>query len=96
MTTRHEVTCINKDDRYSPYERIRNIGGKNPDGGRWSLTQPEAIAAIKSRRYDFFVRKAGREVNVIVAKSRSGNEYIKTEADGEEPNNLLSLVECPR
>ena len=43
----------------------------------------------------FFVVVAAREVSVIVATSRYGNKYLKTEADGEEPNNLLSLPECP-
>ena len=31
----------------------------------------------------------------VVAVSRFGNKYIKTEADGDQPNNLLSLPECP-
>jgi len=26
---------------------------------------------------------------------QTGREYLKTEADGYEPNNLLSLPECP-
>jgi hypothetical protein len=32
---------------------------------------------------------------VVVAVSRYGNKYIKTTADGEQPDNLLSLPECP-
>ncbi|MDD3927909.1 MAG: DUF3892 domain-containing protein, partial [bacterium] len=27
--------------------------------------------------------------------SASGNKYLKTQNDGEQPNNLLSLPECP-
>ncbi|MDP8217161.1 MAG: DUF3892 domain-containing protein [Candidatus Theseobacter exili] len=42
----------------------------------------------------FFVKAGGSVVNVIVAVSKYGNKYLKTEADGEEPNNLLSLPEC--
>jgi hypothetical protein len=34
-------------------------------------------------------------VRVIVAVSRYGNKYPKTEIDGDDPNNLLSLPECP-
>jgi hypothetical protein len=33
-------------------------------------------------------------VNVIVA-THNGNKYIKTEADGIHPDNLLALPECP-
>jgi len=95
MASRHQVLCITKDDRLNPYERITQIGGKNPDGQRWELTQKAAIVGIKSGKWEFYVSKNGREVKVIVARSRFGNEYLKTEADGEEPNNLLSLPECP-
>jgi hypothetical protein len=32
---------------------------------------------------------------VKVEVSRYGHKYLKTEADGEGENNLLSLPECP-
>ena len=33
---------------------------------------------------------------MIVAKSRWGHKYLKTDSDGEQPDNLLALPECPR
>lgn len=45
--------------------------------------------------FNFYVSVQNRPVKVIVAVSKYGNKYLKTEADGEEPNNLLSLPECP-
>ena len=33
--------------------------------------------------------------SVEPAKSRFGNWYLKTEADGDTPDNLLFLKECP-
>lgn len=90
----NQIRCINKSDRDNPYERIQSIGGMNSDGKNWKLTQKEAIDSIKSGKYNFHVQVNGKAVNVIVAKSRYGNDYIKTEADGDEPNNLLSLMEC--
>ena len=94
MTSRHEIKCINKTDRFNPHERIKAIGGVNSDGTPWKLSQEKAIEHMKSGTYSFFVTKNGHQVEVIVARSRFGNEYIKTVADGEHPNNLLSLYEC--
>lgn len=90
-----EIQCVKKTDRPNPWERIRQVGGLNPNGSRWALSQEEAIAAIRNGTYTFMVRRGRASVKVIVATSRFGNPYLKSEADGEEPNNLLSLPECP-
>ncbi len=95
MAAKHEIRCIRKSDRYNPHERILRIGGINPDGSRWSLTQEEAIQGIEEGKWEFYVTQNGKTVDVIIAKSPYGNKYIKTVADGDHPNNLLSLPECP-
>lgn len=90
------VGCINKADRTDPTERIRFIGGVNPDRTRWKLSIDDAIRGIESGKYRFYVEKPpGHRAWVVVAVSRSGRKYLKTEADGEAPNNLLALPECP-
>jgi hypothetical protein len=95
MADNVQIRYINKSDRPSAHERIRNIGGVNTDGGRWKLTQQETIDGIEQGRWQFYVSVNGSTVWVVVAVSRYGNKYIKTTADGEHPNNLLSLPECP-
>ena len=94
MTDSAEIQCINKSDRDNAHERIRGVGGV-AGATRWSITQEEAIALIENGKWTFFVRRNGQSVRVVVAVSRYGNKYLKTEADGEQPNNLLSLPECP-
>ncbi len=94
MASSHEVLCVHKTDRTNPHDRITHIGGRNGDGTAWKITQEEAIAGIESGKWSFHVSRGGRTVDVIVAVSRWHNKYIKTEADGEQPDNLLSLPEC--
>jgi hypothetical protein len=94
MASSHEIKCVNKAHRTNPHERITHIGGVNPNGTNWKLTQEQAIRDIEAGKYRFFVRRGGHEANVVVAVSRYGNKYLKTIADGEQPDNLLSLMEC--
>jgi hypothetical protein len=95
MATNIQIQCVNKTDRYNPHERISHVGGVNADGTRWKLTEDQAIQGIESGKWSFYVSAGGRSVWVVVATSRYGNKYLKTQADGEQPDNLLSLPECP-
>jgi hypothetical protein len=89
------VKCINKSDRYNPHERILSIGGTNSAGTKWKLSQEDAIKGIEDGKWSFYVTQGMRTVDVIVAVSQYGHKYLKTVADGLQPDNLLSLPECP-
>ena len=77
-----------------PHLRISNVGGVNPNGTRWKLSEDVAIAGIERGEWSFYVSRGGSTVRVVIA-TRFGHKYLKTEPDGEQPDNLLSLPECP-
>ena len=94
MANSAQIKCINKDDRYNPYERITHVGGYV--NSQWKLTLADAIGKIERGEWKFFVERPPEDrVWVEIAVSRYGSKYLKTDADGDEPNNLLSLPECP-
>ncbi len=96
MANRHEVTCIVPDGA-DPDQRIDKIGGRvgAEGGGPWSLLIDDAIAGIENGKWSFWTQAGGQVAKVIVAKRPNGRKYLKTEADGIEPNNLLALPRCP-
>lgn len=83
-----QITCINKTNRTSAHERIQNVGGIG-----WRITVDQCIRDIESKANTYYVLVGKNVVNVIVA-TNEGRKYIKTESDGIQPNNLLSLPEC--
>lgn len=91
---RVQIDCINKDPRQDAYHAIRRVGGPNGNGTRWDLALDDAVAGVESGKYQFYVRQGGHEVNVVVATSARGHKYLKTVADRDTPDNLLSLKEC--
>lgn len=93
MVDTAEIMCVTKSDRYNPHERITHVGGYTDRS--WMITQEQAIRLIESGQWRFYVTSGRNRVWVVVAVSRFGNKYLKTEADGEHPNNLLSLSACP-
>ena len=94
MSFNVRIQCVNKTNRMNAHERIKDVGGINSDGTRWKLTETAAIDGIEQGKWRFWASVNEKSVWVVVA-SRLGHKYLKTEADGEEPNNLLNLPDCP-
>lgn len=87
-----QIKCINKDPRHDRYNAITHVGGYTNE--RWKITQPDAIGMIERREWSFYTMANGHRAEVIVA-TRNGRKYLKTTADYDTPDNLLSLPECP-
>jgi hypothetical protein len=95
MPARYRFHSIQRSDRLNHDRRIRILGGTNPDGSRWKISEETAIAGIEDGRWSFFITQGAREIDVIVAVSRYGNKYLKTaEDEGANPDRLLTLPEC--
>jgi len=89
-----QVTCINQRGRgYEPHELIHAIGGVMRFI-HWRRLESEVIRDIEANRVGYYVSVDGRSVWLVVAVHR-GRKYLKTEADGYSPDNLLALPECP-
>lgn len=54
-----EVTCVSKDDRNSPYERITHLRVRDPGGRLWRCVQQDAIAFIEQGRWELCVVRGG-------------------------------------
>lgn len=89
--------CINKHpSHYDPHRRIEYIGTNESRGAgsytkKWTVAQ--VVAAIRQGTIFYSTDRRGDIVRVIIA-SHSGYEYIKTEPDGIQPDNLLAKPEC--
>ena len=94
MATKVEIRCINRSTSFNPHDRIINVGGVNADRTRWKLSQTEAIHCIVNDTYLFYIKR-GRKMDYVVIANQSGWKYLKTTTDGEQPDSLLTLPECP-
>jgi len=90
---RLQVSCISKTPRNDPHNRIANLGGIH-NNIRWKHTEAEAIRNIEHQVHSYHVNRGGGDVEVVIAH-HLGNKYLKTVPDGLQPDNLLSLPECP-
>jgi hypothetical protein len=83
-----QITCINKTDRTSPHERIRQVGGPG-----WRKSADEVIRLIEAGTDTFWVSVSGNRADVVV-DTYNGRKYLRTRPDDYRQNNLLSLPEC--
>lgn len=89
-----QIQCA-KCDKADPHQRVRYIGGMNPDGTRWTLSEDVAIAGLKEGKWRFWTAGDKKSVWIVTAKSPSGREYLKAETDWVHPAKLLALPDCP-
>ena len=84
-----QVTC-HVPDGLDKDQRIDAIGGVG-----WKHEIDHAIIYIERNVNSYWTHAAGVRADVIVARRPNGRKYLKTTADGVEPNNLLAQPRCP-
>lgn len=91
-----QVGCIVKPDRFSTHEHITHIGNQNATPP-WKWTREQVVASIDAGTNTFFVRDPykGKRSDVGVVRPAGRNPYLRTHADGDWNDNLLSLPNCP-
>ena len=92
LTKTAQITCISKNPREDRHHSITHVGGYTNE--RWRITKEAAIGMIERGEWSFYTMASGHRAEVVVA-SRNGRKYLKTTADYDTPDNLLSLPECP-
>jgi len=93
--TSRRITGIVRHEADSPQLRIRAVGGVRPDGTSWRMSIDEGIKAIRRGERFYVEQPIGDPVGVRISRTAEGRVYLRTEADGDHPNNLLALPELP-
>jgi hypothetical protein len=88
------IECTSKKTR-DGRRFIAHIGGSSKDGGRWTLPHEDAIRDIESGKMSYYCDTGGQSYLVIVAEDKSGAKFIKAVIDGDVPDSLLRLPDCP-
>ena len=89
-----QVTCITKPNPQSSHEHITHLG--NPQAP-WKWTREDVIRSIDTNTNTFYVIDPynGKRSNVAVIRPVGRAAYVRTHADGDWNDNLLSLNQCP-
>jgi len=78
------------------HEHITHVGSDQftPAGSKWTVAQ--IVSAIEKKEHTFYVQAANtKRADVGVVDPGNGRpKFIKTYADGQWNNNLLSLPRC--
>ncbi len=87
MSLRFHIQFIRRHASEGGQPEITHIGGRHPDGGRWTLTREEAIRAIEGGAWQFYVSRGSKSADVIVVE-RDGRKVLETNAGGTAAHDL--------
>lgn len=92
-----KIRCINKSEGYheNPNEAISHYGWINESSGESGRTDRLTMVDwVRKGNQAYVVNGSGQKVYCYIKKSVHGTEFLQTQADGVDTNNLLELPEC--
>ena len=89
-----QVTCIIKPNPQNLHEHITHLGNYP----KWMWTREEVVSSIDAKTNTFYVLDpfSRKRAEVGVVRESGKAPYLRTYADGNWNNNLLSLPHCLR
>ncbi|MET8577382.1 hypothetical protein [Streptomyces sp. NPDC005012] len=89
------VTHVRKRIPGSDQVFVREIAGRYPDGGWWTLSAVEALDALDARQSFYIETEPGHRAALTSVSDGSGGRHLRTTADENTTDNLLSLPPIP-
>jgi hypothetical protein len=89
---RYRVSCTHKHEKH---EDVESLGCYGPGNTFHRFPEAEVIERIEHRGDTFYTERPDGHVAEVIVVEREGEKYLKTKADGERPNNLDWLPDCP-
>ena len=89
---RYRVYCT---DKLEKHEHILSLGCYGSGNAFHKFSEEEVIRHIESGEDTFYAERPDGHVAEIEVAERQGVKYLKTKPDGERPNNLDWLPDCP-
>lgn len=90
--SRYRVTCTQKREKH---EHIISLGCYGPGGDHHRFSEAEAIDRIEHHGDSFYTERPNGHVAEIEVVIIDGTKFLKTKPDGQLPNNLDWLPDCP-
>jgi hypothetical protein len=90
-----EIRWTTKSNSTEPHERILEVGVPTLDGTCRKIPHAEAVRMQRDDITVFCVKVNGQIVYTTVAEAKGGERYLKSLADGDQPDILLDLPDCP-
>jgi hypothetical protein len=90
--SRFRVTCTQKREKQ---EHVISLGCYGPDNAHHNFTEAEVIDRLDNRGDTFYTERPDGHIAEIIVETLHGEKFLRTKPDGERPNNLDWLPDCP-